>query len=228
MKIAVLGTGIVGQVLAGRLAELGHDVTVGTRDPQATLARIEPGAFGTPAFGVWQVDHPAVKLSTFAEASSDAKLIVNATAGGASLGVLEAAGADNLAGKIILDVANPLDFSHGMPPSLSVVNTDSLSEQIQRAYPAARVVKSLNTINCSVMVDPSRIPGEHTVFVAGDDADAKASVVALLGEFGWSEDSILDLGGLVAARATEMFLPLWLSLMQKLGTAELNIKIVTA
>src|SRR5437867_1357761 len=219
MKIAVLGTGMVGQVLAGRLTDGGHDVTVGTRDPQATLARSDPGPWGTPAFRVWQADHPAVKLATFADAAADAELVVNATAGGASLIALESAGADNLAGKVILDVANALDFSHGMPPSLSVVNTDSLAEQIQRAHPAAKVVKSLNTMNCSLMVEPSRLPTQHTVFVAGDDADAKATVKALLTEFGWTEDRIVDLGGLVSARGTEMFVTLWLSLMQTLGAA---------
>jgi 8-hydroxy-5-deazaflavin:NADPH oxidoreductase len=228
MKIAVLGTGMVGQILAGRFAGLGHSVTTGTRDPQTTLARTEAGQWGTPAFAVWQADHPAVKLATFAAASADAELVVNATSGGASLGVLAAAGAENLAGKVILDVANALDFANGPPPSLSIVNTDSLGEQIQRAHPAAKVVKSLNTMNCLLMVEPSRLLGEHVVFMAGDHADAKATVRALLLELGWAEDTILDLGALASARGTEMFMPLWLSLMSKLGTAEFNINVVTA
>jgi predicted dinucleotide-binding enzyme len=228
MKIAVLGTGMVGQALAGRLAELGHDVVVGTRDVDATLARTEPDGMGHPPFATWHESHQGVRLATFADATADAELVVNATSGGASLQALEAAGAANLDGKVILDIANPLDFSNGFPPSLSVVNTDSLGEQIQRAYPGARVVKSLNTMNCLVMVDPSRVAGEHNVFVAGDDADAKATVTALLGEFGWPQARILDLGPLSSARGTEMFLPLWLSLMQAQGTGDFNIAVLKA
>ena len=229
MKIAVLGTGMVGQVLAGRLAELGHQVTVGTRDPSETLARTAPaGGPGTPPFGAWHADHPQVPLATFAGAAAEAEVIVNATAGGASLGALEAAGAAGLAGKVILDLANALDFSNGFPPTLSVANTDSLAERIQRAHPTARVVKSLNTMNCQIMVDPSRVPGNHVVFVAGDNADAKATVVALLRELGWSAGSILDLGGLASARGTEMILPLWLAIMRTLGSSDFNFAIARA
>ncbi|MGB8652640.1 MAG: NAD(P)-binding domain-containing protein [Mycobacteriales bacterium] len=220
MKIAVLGTGMVGQALAGRLAQLGHDVVVGTRDPQTTLAH--------PPFATWQDQHPHVRLATFAEAAAHGEVVVNASSGGASLAVLEAAGADRLAGKVLLDIANPLDFSQGFPPSLSVVNTDSLAEQIQRAFPAVRVVKSLNTMNCEVMVDPKRLPGDHDVLVAGDDPEAKATVEGLLRELGWPQGSIIDLGGLRAARGTEMYLPLWLSLMQALGSGDFNIKVVKA
>lgn len=228
MKISVLGTGMVGQALAGRLAELGHDVVVGTRDPAATLARTDPDAMGTPPFATWHAQHAGVPLVTLAQAGDHGEVLVNATSGGASLAALEAVGAARLAGKVVLDVANPLDFSNGFPPSLSVVNTDSLAEQLQRAHPEARVVKSLNTMNCQVMVDPERLGTDTDVFVAGDDAEAKAVVTGLLHELGWPAASVRDLGGLSSARGTEMFLPLWLSLMQALGTGDFNVKIVRA
>jgi hypothetical protein len=229
VKIAVLGTGVVGQTLAGRLAALGHQVTVGTRDPDATLARTasEEGA-GPPVFSAWQAENPQVQLATFDGATVQAELVINATAGGASLEALAAAGAANLDGKVILDVANTLDFSNGFPPSLSVVNTDSLAEQIQRAHPASRVVKSLNTMNCQVMVDPALVPGEHVVFVSGDDPAAKATVAELLSELGWPPSAIWDLGSLSTARGVEMILPLWLSIMRKLGGGEFNFAVARA
>ena len=227
-KVAVLGTGMVGRALAGRLAELGHDVVVGTRDVEQTLARGEPDAMGNPPYKEWQESNPGVRLVPFAEAGAHGELVVNATAGGGSLDALAGAGAANLAGKVIIDVANPLDFSQGRPPVLSVVNTDSLAEQIQRAFPDARVVKTLNTMNAYVMVDPSRVPGRHHVFVAGDDEAAKETVKRLLSELGWPEEAIVDLGGIRAARGTEMYLPLWLSLWGALGTGDFNIAVVRA
>ena len=145
-----------------------------------------------------------------------------------SLAALAIAGAANLDGKVILDVANTLDFSNGFPPSLSVVNTDSLAEQIQRAHPASRVVKSLNTMNCQVMVDPALVPGEHVVFVSGDDPAAKATVAELLSELGWPPSAIWDLGSLSTARGVEMILPLWLSIMRKLGGGEFNFAVARA
>jgi predicted dinucleotide-binding enzyme len=212
MRIAVLGTGMVGRTLGGRLAELGHEVRLGTRDPAATRARED-----------WS-DVSGTTLATYADAVTDADLVVNGTNGMASLDVLAAAG-DGLAGKVLLDVANPLDFSQGFPPSLSVANTDSLAEQIQRAHPHARVVKSLNTLNASLMVHPESLAGgDHTVFVCGDDPDAKATVTALLHELGHTD--VLDLGGLDAARGTEMVLPLWVRLMQQLGTVHFQFKVV--
>jgi 8-hydroxy-5-deazaflavin:NADPH oxidoreductase len=226
VKIAVLGTGMVGRVLAAKLADVGHDVVVGTRDVGATLARTEPGPMGHPPYAEWQKDHANVRLVPYAEAGAHGEIVVNATSGGGSIAALEAAG--DLAGKVIVDVANPLDFSQGFPPTLSVCNTDSLGEQIQQAFPGARVVKTLNTVNASVMVEPSRVPGEHTVFVAGEDADAKETVKGLLREFGWSDRSIVDLGGIRAARGTEMYLPLWLTLMGVLGTADFNIAVLRA
>ena len=153
MKIAVLGTGMVGQALAGRLDELGHDVTVGTRDVATTMARVEPDGMGNPAYAVWARSHPQVRLATFAEAAAGAGLIVNATNGTASIDVLAAAGHEHLAGKVLLDTANPLDFSAGFPPTLFVKDTDSLGERIQRDFPELKVVKALNTMNAHLMVN---------------------------------------------------------------------------
>ncbi|MGW5349023.1 NADPH-dependent F420 reductase [Streptomyces sp. NPDC004031] len=228
MRYAVLGTGIVGRTLAGKLATLGHEVVVGTRDPGATLARTEPDAYGNAPFAAWLAAHPAVALATFAEAAADAQTVVNASSGAATLDVLAAAGAANLAGKPLVDVANPLDFSRGAPPSLDPVNTDSLAEQIQRAFPAAKVVKTLNTMNVAVMVDPARVPGEHTVFVCGADADAKKEVTALLESFGWPPASVIDLGGVASARGTEMLLPVWLRLFGVIGHPDFNFHIAGA
>ena len=212
MRIAVLGTGVAGRTVAARLAELGHDVRHGTRDPAATRARED-----------WS-DVPGTTLATFADAVADADLVVNASNGMASLEVLATA-AEQLAGKVLLDLANPLDFSQGFPPSLSVSNTDSLAEQIQRAHPDARVVKALNTMNAGLMVHPETLAGaDHTVFVCGGDEDAKATVTALLRELGHTD--VLDLGGLDGARGTEMVLPLWVRLMQQLGTVHFQLKVV--
>jgi hypothetical protein len=228
MKVAVLGTGTVGRAIAARLAGLDHDVVIGTRDAEVTLARSVSDAMGNPPFAQWHAEHEQVGLVDFADAGTHGEIVINATSGAGSVAALEAVGAGNLAGKVVVDVANPLDFSHGMPPRLFVADTDSLAEQIQRALPEARVVKTLNTMNAHVMVDPSRVPGAHTVFVCGDDEDAKATVKELLAEFGWSGEAILDLGGLRAARGTEMYLPLWLSLWGALGTGDFNIKVVRA
>jgi 8-hydroxy-5-deazaflavin:NADPH oxidoreductase len=165
---------------------------------------------------------------SFAEAAGFGEMVVNATAGSASVDALVSAEAENLAGKVLLDVANPLDFSSGMPPTLTVCNTDSLGEQIQGTFPEAHVVKSLNTVNADVMVDPSIVPGSHNIFVAGNDAAAKETVRELLVAFGWPEADILDLGGIEAARGLEMFLPLWLRLYAAAGSAHLNVKVVAA
>lgn len=227
MKIGVLGTGVVGRAIARVSAEAGHTVQMGTRDPEATLARTEPDAYGGPPVRDWLEQHPNVPLVTFAEAATDADMVVNATNGSASLIALAAAGADNLAGKVLLDVANPLDFSAGMPPTLSVKDTDSLAEQIQRTFPTAKVVKSLNTMNADIMVNPASLGGgDHTVFVSGDDDDAKATVTDWLQGLGWVD--IVDLGDLASARGAEMVLPLWLRVMGAVGSPAFNFKIVRA
>lgn len=224
MKIAVLGTGTVGPTIAAALSALGHDVVIGTRDPKATLARTEPGATGGPPFAAWHAAHSGVDVATFAEAAARSELVVNATNGAGSLGALTAAGAANLAGKVVMDVANPLDFSRGFPPSLNPVNTDSLGEQIQRAFPEARVVKTLNTMTASVMVDPASVAGgDHSVFVSGNDAAAKEVVSGLLREFGHRD--IIDLGDITTARGAEMMLPVWVRIWGALGTGAFNFKI---
>jgi predicted dinucleotide-binding enzyme len=214
MKIAVLGTGSVGRTIATKLVQLGHEVTMGSRSADSEGLREWLAEAGESAGG-----------GTFAEAASGAELVFNCTAGEASLDALAAAGADNLAGKVLVDVANPLDFSRGMPPTLTVCNDDSLGERIQAAFPQARVVKALNTINAQVMTDPGRLPGAHNIFVCGNDAGAKATARELLQSFGWPPEAIVDLGEIGAARGTEMYLPLWLRLMGALGTAEFNIQI---
>jgi hypothetical protein len=224
-NIGVLGTGMVGQTIAGRLAELGHRVTIGTREPASTLARSEPDGMGNPPFRVWHEQHATVGLGTLAQAAAHGEFVVNATNGAGSLAALEAAGPENLAGKVLVDIANPLDFSRGMPPALYVCNTDSLGEQIQRAFPDCRVVKTLNTMNCHLMVDPRRLAdGDHTVFVSGNDADAKAAVGELLRSFGWRD--IVDLGDITTARGTEMILPLWVRAWASLRTPSFSFKLV--
>ena len=224
MKIAVLGTGTVGRTVAARLFGLGHEVTIGTRDPQATLARTEPDGMGNPPYAAWAADHAGVSLATFADAAAAAELVVNATSGHGAMPALEAAGADNLADKIILDISNPLDFSNGFPPTLFVKDTDSLGVQVQRAFPQARVVKTLNTLTAELMVHPKNLGQESSVFVSGDDAEAKATVTELLESFGHTD--VIDLGDISTARGTEMLLPVWLRLMGAFGTAAFNFKIV--
>jgi NADPH-dependent F420 reductase len=215
MKIAVLGTGPVGRAVAGRLAGLGHEVAIGTRDPEGTAGRED--------YAAWTGEHD-VRLTTFADAASHAELVVNASGGDVSLGILESAGADNLAGKVLLDISNPLDHSHGFPPRLFVKDDDSLAETIQRAYPDTRVVKTLNTMNNQVMVDPQRLGEDTTVFVSGDDPDAKTTVTELLRSMGHTD--VIDLGGLETARGAEMWLPLWIRINLALGGNDFNIKVV--
>jgi predicted dinucleotide-binding enzyme len=217
VRIAVLGTGTVGLTLAGALAALGHDVAVGTRDPAGSAARDDVAA--------WGADHADIPLLPLDRVAAGADLVVNATNGAATLDALEAVGEAALAGVVLLDVANPLDFSAGFPPTLFVADTDSLAEQIQRRFPAARVVKSLNTMAASVMVDPAALGGgDHTVLLSGDDAAAKAVVDGLLRELGWVD--VLDLGDLSTARGAEMWLPLWVRLYGALGTGAIQLKVV--
>jgi predicted dinucleotide-binding enzyme len=223
MKIGIFGTGIVGQTLAGALAANGHDVMIGTRDPSATLERSSPRG---PAFRDWHVSHQMVKLGTFADAARFGEAIINATSGGGAMPALEGAGAEALGDKILLDVSNPLDFSKGFPPTLTVCNTDSLAEQLQRAFPRVRLVKTLNTTTAALMVNPGAVGGgDHTMFVAGNDADAKAQVTRWLGEwFGWRD--VIDVGDVTNARGTEMLLPIWTRLYGALGSPMFNFKIV--
>ncbi len=225
MKVAVFGTGSVGRALAGRLAGLGHEVTIGTRDVAGTMARGEPDRMGNPPYRDWAQAHPQVRLATFAEAATGAELIVNGTSGNASIPALTAAGRDNLAGAVLLDIANPLDFSRGFPPTLFVNDTDSLAEQIQREFPELKVVKALNTLTAALMVEPRRLAGgDHTVFVSGNDTGAKKLVTGLLESFGHTD--VIDLGDISTARGAEMLLPLWVRLAGVLNTSTFNFKVV--
>jgi predicted dinucleotide-binding enzyme len=224
-KLGVLGTSVVGRTLAAKLAELRHSVMVGTRDPAVTLARPNADSFGNPPFKVWREQHPGIEVGTFSQAAAYGEMVVNATSGMSSLDALSSAGHDKLAGKILIDVANPLDFSRGMPPNLSVCNTDSLGEQIQRAFPKTSVVKTLNTVNASLMVAPKQLAdGAHTMFMCGNDAASKAKVAALLESFGWQD--VVDLGDITSARGTEMMLPVWLRAWGALQTPNFSFKLV--
>jgi predicted dinucleotide-binding enzyme len=213
MRIAVLGTGVVGSTLGTRLVETGHEVRLGSRTADNATA------------SAWAAQN-ASGHGTFAEVVSWAEVVVNATPGLVSLDALTAAGADNLAGKVVLDVANALDFSHGFPPAVVQHDGLSVAEQIQAAFPNARVVKTLNTMNADVMVHPRSLSGSHSVFVAGEDSEAKALVSGLLRGFGWAVEEILDAGGISAARGLELYLPLWLALMQAGGSPSFNIHVV--
>lgn len=215
MRVGVCGTGDVGQTLAGRLVADGHEVVLGSRTSDNAAAAAWAATAGDRA------GH-----GTFAHAASFGELLFNCTAGVASLDALATVDSGDLAGKVLVDVANPLDFSGGFPPTLTYCNTTSLGEEIQRAHPDARVVKALNTMSCAVMVDPTRVPGEHHVFMCGDDAPAKTTVARLLANWGWSESAIVDLGDLTCARGTEMVLPLWVRLYGVLGTGDFNFAVV--
>jgi predicted dinucleotide-binding enzyme len=214
MDFGILGTGVVGCTLGYKLTELGHRVKMGSRtsdNPKAVEWARKAG--------------PNASYGTFADAASFGEVIFNCTAGAASLQALTMAGAHNFKGKVLIDVANPLDFSTGMPPTLFVCNTDSLAEQIQREFPDARVVKALNTMNCAVMVNPSLVPGDHNVFLSGNDPQAKATVIEILGWFGWKRDNIIDLGDITTARGPEMAMALWLRLWRSIGHTNFNFHI---
>jgi 8-hydroxy-5-deazaflavin:NADPH oxidoreductase len=216
-RIAVLGTGMVGQGIANKLISLGYDVMMGSREK----ANEKAVAFVTSHASTGRASN-----GTFAEAASYAEIMITATHGESILSILNGIGAAALANKIIVDISNPLDFSQGMPPSLSIVNTDSLGERIQRAFLSARIVKTLNTVNVDVMVNPKQLAERSDVFVSGNDAAAKATVVDLLKEFGW--DAPLDLGDITTARGTEMYLALWIRLWPIVGNPHFNLKIVRA
>ncbi len=213
MKIAIFGTGMVGTTIGTKLISLGHEVKMGSRTVDNAKATAWVEASGKTA-----------SQGTFADAATFGEIAFNCTAGTGSVAAIEAAGPKNLAGKVLVDVSNPLDFSKGMPPSLSVCNTDSTAEQLQRACPDAKVVKALNTMNCTLMVDPSLLKGEHDVFLSGNDAGAKGQVREILeGWFGWK--NVFDLGDLTAARGQEMFVVLWVRVYGALQSPNFNIHI---
>ncbi|MQS10851.1 NADP oxidoreductase [Streptomyces kaniharaensis] len=211
MRFGIIGTGMVGQTLADKLVSLGHEVTLGSRTKDNEKALAWAGRTG-----------PNGHCGTFADAAAFGEVVFNATGGTVSVAALQAAGAERLAGKLLIDVSNPLVFSPEGELTLDPVNTDSVGERIQREFPEARVVKALNTVNAAVMVEPGRLSGEHNLFVAGNDEDAKAEVIALLGEFGWPAEWIIDLGDITGARATEMMMPFWLRLYRHFGSGEFN------
>jgi 8-hydroxy-5-deazaflavin:NADPH oxidoreductase len=217
MRIGILGTGMVGQAVGTRLVETGHEVRMGSRTA------------GNENAVAWaQASGAAASEGSFADAGAYGEVVVNATGGLVSIAALTAAGADNLAGKVLVDISNPLDFSDGFPPTVVQPDGRSLGEEIQAAFPDTRVVKALNTMNADVMVHPRSLSAPHSVFLAGDDADAKAVVRGLLLGFGWEPDEIVDAGGISAARGLELYLPLWLSLMGSFGTPSFNVAVVRA
>lgn len=225
MKIAVFGTGSVGQALATRLAGLSHSVSMGTRNVENALARDTKDFYGTPTVAEFVKANPSITLKTYAEAAVGAEVIVLATKGDGAQAALEAAG--NIDGKIILDISNPLDFSKGFPPTLFVSNDNSLGEVLQNAFPNTHVVKTLNTMWSGLMVKPRMIEEDHSVFLSGNDADAKATVKGILNSFGWRDSEILDLGDITTARGTEGMLPVWLRIWNTTQNGAFNFKIVT-
>lgn len=222
MKITVLGTGMVGQAHAGKLAGLGHNVVVGTHDVKETLAKAEPNAMGRPPFSQWLKNHESVKLVTFSEAAKHGEVIIEALNGQIAVKILKGLESE-LSGKLLIDVSNPLDFSKGYP-RLFVTNDDSLGEQIQAELPKVKVVKAFNTLNADIQVDPKSLAnGNHSLFIAGNDQNAKNSVIKLAKEYGWED--ILDLGDIKSSRGMEMALIFWLNIMNSLGSATFNYKI---
>lgn len=227
MKAAVFGTGIVGQVVAARLADLGHTVTIATRDVNKALARDQKDAYGNPPFSEWyQAKKSSITLTVYSNAAASSEIIFNCTNGQGSIEALNLAGNSNLKGKIIVDIANPLDFSKGMPPTLSPVNTDSLGELIQRTFPETKVVKTLNTMVCFLMVNPTLLQGDHSVFVSGNDLAAKNTTKEILKSFGWKESNIIDLGDITTARGTEQLVSLWVRLFGAFQNPMFNFQIV--
>ena len=215
MKFGVLGTGIVGQTIGSKLVHLGHDVMMGARDAS------------NPKAVAWakSENSPRALFGTFANAAAHGEIIFNCTLGTASLNSLRMAGADNLRDKILVDTANPLDYSNNIW-SLTVCNTDSLGEQIQREFPQTRVVKTLNTINAVVMVEPNKLSERTDVFVSGDDAEAKKAVTKILRDgFGWI--SVIDLGDITTARSVEMYVLLWRNFRHVVNSYRFNIKLVS-
>lgn len=223
MKIGIVGSGGVAQTLGAKLVERGEDVVLGTRSPGNVS---DKRGFGQSLEDWLATTGNKARVATFADAAAHGEIVINATSGTVSLDALKMAGGENLRGKILIDVSNPLDFSKGMPPTLTVCNTDSIGEQIQRTFPESKVVKTLNTTNMQVMVGPSKVGGgDHHLFVSGNDAAAKTRVTELLRQwFGWR--NVIDLGDITTARGAEMILPIWLRLMGALKTPMFNFKIV--
>ncbi len=227
MKIGILGTGGVGRTIAEKLVTLGHEVAIGTRDVQKALARTDKTMMGGAPLPEWVKANPAIRLVTHAEAAAFGELVINATSGQGSVEALKMAG-KGINGKTVLDISNPLDFSKGMPPSLSISNTDSLGESLQREFPESRIVKGFNTLAAPLMVNPGMLPERTNLFICGNDTVAKKQVKELMTSFGWREEEIIDLGDITMARGTEQILPIWVRLMGALSTPMFNFRIVKA
>jgi 8-hydroxy-5-deazaflavin:NADPH oxidoreductase len=225
LQIGILGSGIVGQTLGLKLVQLEHTVVLGTRDPNKLD---EPKGRGPSARSLrdWLAETGLkASVATFRDAAAHGELVINALSGAASLEVLRAVGEEHLNGKTLIDTSNPIDVSCGFPLTLFVKDTDSLGEILQRALPEVRIVKTLNTMSAALMVNPALVGNsDHTVFLSGNNAQAKAQVATLLREFGWHD--ILDLGDISTARGTEMFLSLGHAVMHALSPAETAWKVV--
>ena len=222
MRIGIVGSGVVAQTLASKLVELGHDVAVGTRDP----SKLDEKKHFASTLREWlQAVRNRARVVTFEEAASHGDMLVNATAGEVSIAALTRAGAASVGPKVLIDAANELDFSRGLPPRTLASQDNCLAERIQAAFPNLRVVKSLNTMSASVMTNPMALgEGKHTIFVSGNDGDAKARVTELLRSFGWSD--VLDLGDISSARGPEMYMGMWIRLWGATGTGMINVKVV--
>lgn len=229
MRISIIGTGTVGQTISAKLVELDYDVMMGTRNVQEKLSSKDKDIYGNAPFSEWHKSNSGVRLGSFEEASAFGEIVINATHGGSSIAALKLAGAKNLAGKILIDIANPLDFSKGMPPILleGLNNTNSLGEEIQKTFPEAKVVKTLNTMWCGLMVNPQMIGGgDHINYISGNDSEAKAMGRKLLIQFGWRDENIIDIGDISGSRATESILPIWLRVMGVVQSGAFNFKLV--
>lgn len=228
MKISVLGTGVVGQTLSASLIEKGHEVMIGTRNVEEKLSGTSESETN-PTFAEWHKSNGKVGIGTFQESAIFGEIIINATNGENSLNALDLAGEENISGKVLIDVSNPLDFSKGMPPVLldGLNNSNSLGEEIQKEFPEVKVVKTLNTMWCGLMVNPGMIgQGDHVNYLCGNDNEAKSTVKNLLKDFGWKDENLIDLGDITASRAVESVLLIWLRVMRSLNTAAFNFRII--
>lgn len=229
MKIAILGTGNVGQSFAEKLVSLGHEVKMGTRNVSTTMERKSTDNYGSLPFGEWHSKNGKVQLMTFKDAVSESEIVINALQGATALSVIRSCNKSDFDNKIVIDISNPLDFSQGFPPALleGLNNTNSLGEEIQKELPKAKIVKTLNTMWSGLMVNPTMINnGEHQNYICGNDKEAKEKVITLLLSFGWSKENILDLGDITNARGTESTLLIWTRIYGATQNGAFNMKLV--
>jgi len=220
MKIGVLGTGVVGEAIATALINNGHHVMMSSRRASNEKTAAWKKNAGKNAF-----------TGTFAEAALHGEIIFTCLNGEYALDAIDTIDKENLAGKIVIDVTNPLDFTQGMPPRIleSLGNSKSLGEEIQKAAPGAFVIKTLNTVNYNLMVDARKVnSADHNLFLCGNDVNAKTKAKHfLVDNFHWRADRLVDLGGIESARAIEAIVPFWVLVYQSLGTPLFNFKIVS-